>query len=53
MSGSFNVSQVWFAREAMTPLKRLILGELLRQFLSPSQTSASAKGAKYKSQGQA
>ena len=35
MSGSFNVSQVWFAREAMTPLKRLILGELLRQFFSP------------------
>jgi hypothetical protein len=35
MPRSFNVSQIWFACEAMTPLKRLILGELLRQFLSP------------------
>ena len=35
MPGSFNVSQVWFACEAMTPLQRLILGELLRQCFSP------------------
>ena len=35
MPRSFNVSQVWFACEAMTPLKRLILGELLRQCFSP------------------
>ena len=35
MPGSFNVGEIWFACEAMTPLRRLILGELLRQFFSP------------------
>jgi hypothetical protein len=35
MAGSFDVSKVRFTCEAMTPLKRLILGELLRQFFSP------------------
>jgi hypothetical protein len=32
MPGSFDVSKIWFAREAMPPLQRLTLGNLLRQF---------------------
>jgi hypothetical protein len=32
MPGSFYVSKIWFAREAMPPLQRLTLGKLLRQF---------------------
>jgi hypothetical protein len=30
--GSFYVSKIWFAREALPPLQRLTLGKLLRQF---------------------
>jgi hypothetical protein len=31
MSGGRDIGKIRFAGEAMTPLKRLILGELLRQ----------------------
>jgi hypothetical protein len=36
--GSFYVSKIWFAREAVPPLQRLTLGELLRQFFLSPQT---------------